>query len=81
MTTSKVGPKGQVVIPKHVRDALGIEPGGLVEIEQDGSEVRVRKHASIDSLRGMLPPAEGGLGDLERSHAREMKREDAKYSG
>ena len=27
----KIGPKGQVTLPKHVRDALGLKTGELVE--------------------------------------------------
>lgn len=33
---SAVTQKGQVTIPKHVRDAMGIRPGALVEVESDG---------------------------------------------
>ena len=35
--TGKVGPKGQIVIPKEFRDKLGIKPGGTVFIDlRDG---------------------------------------------
>ena len=37
--TPKVDSIGRVMIPKHVRDAIGIEPGDLAEIA-----VRRRQH-------------------------------------
>ncbi len=39
----KVGPKGQVVIPKVFRKALGIAPGSKVVFELRENEVRIRK--------------------------------------
>jgi AbrB family looped-hinge helix DNA binding protein len=41
-----VGTKGQVVIPKEIRDALHIRPGQEIEFEQRGDEVILRKAAS-----------------------------------
>lgn len=37
-----VGAKGQVVIPKEIRDALGIIPGQEVVFERRGDEVILR---------------------------------------
>ena len=39
--TRKVGPKGQVVLPKKMRDAMGLKPGDEVDFEFDGVAVRV----------------------------------------
>jgi AbrB family looped-hinge helix DNA binding protein len=41
--TKSVGLKGQVVIPKQIRDALGLKPGVEVAIELRGDEVVVSK--------------------------------------
>jgi AbrB family looped-hinge helix DNA binding protein len=52
--TSKVGPKGQVVIPKTMRDRLGLRPGDEVTFELDGRAVRVEPATSGTALRGRL---------------------------
>jgi len=49
--------KGQVTIPKRVRDALGIRAGTELEFEIEGNSVRLRKvarHRAIERWRGVL---------------------------
>ncbi len=50
--THKVGPKGQVVIPKELRDALGIAPGDAVTFWREGDHVAVRPARSNRPLHG-----------------------------
>lgn len=52
MTHHKVGPKGQVVIPKALRNQLGLEPGDEVVFTLDRSGVLVAPARSPRSLRG-----------------------------
>ncbi|MBI2137508.1 AbrB/MazE/SpoVT family DNA-binding domain-containing protein [Candidatus Woesearchaeota archaeon] len=42
----KIGPKGQVVIPKLIRDDFGLKPGGEVIVDYNGRDVVIRKTAS-----------------------------------
>ncbi len=46
---SRITSKGQVTIPKYIRDDLGLLPGAEVEFILDDGEVRVRK--SVKSRR------------------------------
>jgi len=41
----KVGPKGQIVIPKVFRESLGIKPGDKVLMEIREKELRIRPEA------------------------------------
>ena len=50
----KVGPKGQVVIPKKFRDELGIEPGDEVVVSLSENGVLIQSVHTAQSLRGMF---------------------------
>ncbi len=49
--THRVGPKGQVVIPKRLREQLGIEPGDEVSFWMHDDHVAVRP-VERSTLRG-----------------------------
>lgn len=53
---NKVGEKGQVVIEKPIRDALGIEPGfvAVQDLKGDHVEIRFFPPEHRRSLRGVL---------------------------
>jgi AbrB family looped-hinge helix DNA binding protein len=83
--TYRVGPKGQVVIPKAIRDELGIGPGDEVDVEQRGTEAVIRRHRfsaaerreRITGLRGLLADLPGGgTKDLEAIRREERRIEE-----
>jgi len=82
--THKVGPKGQVVLPKAMRDRLGIQPGDEVVFDEGEHEVIVRKAKSkrqlLDELVGSLPPSElDPLEILMEERRLDREREDRKF--
>jgi len=46
MAKMRIGPKGQVVIPKHFRDDFGLKLGEVVVVDYTGNELVIRKAAT-----------------------------------
>jgi AbrB family looped-hinge helix DNA binding protein len=53
--THRIGAKGQVVIPKDLRERTGLHPGAEVEFKLEGKDVVVRASKRITTLGGSLP--------------------------
>lgn len=82
--TYKVGVKGQVVLPKAMRERLGIRPGDEVRFDEGDGEITVRKAESkaeiIARLSGSLPASDVDPLDvlMEEKH-RDREREERKF--
>jgi antitoxin PrlF len=87
--TYKVGTKGQVVIPKSIRDRIGIRPGDQVVFDADGDQIRIRRadHAAaaaadrIKGLRGLWSDGPSGTEALIDERRSEREREERKAQG
>jgi AbrB family looped-hinge helix DNA binding protein len=72
--TQRVGAKGQVVIPKDIRDELGLQPGSEVDFEREGDGVRILPAgaAATRGLRGRYASS-GMAAALLKDRSREPK--------
>lgn len=58
-----VSEKGQITIPKRLRDRLGLRPGTILDFEEDRGRLVGRKLAAadaLDELYGILTLPPGG---------------------
>ena len=82
MVTTRISQRGQVVIPKPIRDRLGLEQGQVLEVTELDGAIMLRPHR-----RGSGPPGKdwrrwrgvlagtGALQELEAEHRREIERD------
>jgi AbrB family looped-hinge helix DNA binding protein len=82
MVKATVSSKGQVVIPKEVRDRLNLKPGTQLSLEVHGESL-IMKRAVSDlpdwrSMRGMFKDGPDLLKDLQEERAAEIARDDAR---
>ncbi len=64
-----VSEKGQVTIPKSLRDSLGIRPGQVLELDEEGGRLVATKVSETDPLESVygILPAGPGTDELIRS--------------
>lgn len=52
--TVTISPKFQVVIPREVRESVGLKVGELLQVIQYGNRIELIPVKSIKSIKGML---------------------------
>jgi antitoxin PrlF len=83
LAQSKVTAQGQISVPAEVRRKLGIGPGSVLEWDEEGDAVIVRKaarYSSEDIHRAIFPkgsPTPKKLEDFDKGLRRYMKNKHA----
>jgi AbrB family looped-hinge helix DNA binding protein len=55
MQAVKVLPKGQITLPKEIRQRLDIREGDTLLLDTDGAQATIKKGKTIFDFRGALP--------------------------
>jgi AbrB family looped-hinge helix DNA binding protein len=79
---SKWTAQGQISVPAEIRKKLGLGPGSVLEWDEDGEQIVVRRagrFSSEDLHRSIFPtpPKRRTLRDLKEGVRRHMKRRRA----
>jgi AbrB family looped-hinge helix DNA binding protein len=65
MHTLTISPKYQVVIPKGIRESLGLRPGQKVQAIQYGDRVELVPIVPVKQMRGFLKGIDTSVPDEE----------------
>ena len=85
MIKATVSSKGQIAIPKTVRERLNLKPGTELSIDVQGEALvmkrLVRNFPDWRSMQGMVGEGESLTQALEAEHRDELARDDARIEG
>lgn len=62
--------KGQVTIPKNIRDLLDLHTNDRVEFVREGNRVLLVPVKTLKDLRGVVPSKGKGIFSVERNRAK-----------
>lgn len=68
--------KGQVTIPKAIRDLLGIRPNDKIDFKMENGRVVLNPLKTLRDLRGSVPAAAGA--EIERERAAYRNRDGSR---
>ena len=77
MPIVNVSPKGQILIPKKIRDRYGVRPGHKVQLleKDDGIVIKAVPEDPIEAACGFLEGNFSLTADLIEEHERELTNE------
>lgn len=83
LARSKVTAQGQISVPAEVRRRLGVGPGSVLEWEEDGERIVVRRtsrYSSEDLHRALFaePPRARTLEELKQGIERHVRERHAR---
>lgn len=70
----KVGSKGELFVPKKIRDALGLKPGSIVEYKLTKDGLLVKKKCSLSDLLNLKPLIEVEPSEVDREAKAELEK-------
>jgi AbrB family looped-hinge helix DNA binding protein len=94
MTKTTISSKGQVAIPKAIRDRLDLKPGTRVALNVEGEQLVMKRLGTFDeptgsevaglpdwkTMRGMVRTGPSLTRALEEEHRTELAREDERIN-
>jgi AbrB family looped-hinge helix DNA binding protein len=84
MARSKLTAQGQISVPMNVRRKLGIGPGSVLEWDEEGSNIVVRRAGNFSSedihrkLFGSRPPKKRTVEEMKEGIRRYVRRRYAR---
>jgi AbrB family looped-hinge helix DNA binding protein len=84
LAQSKVTAQGQISVPASIRKKLGIGPGSVIEWDEEGEKIVVRraaKYSSADIRKALFPdgpPKRASIKDMKEAIGRGIKERYAR---
>ncbi len=83
MTKATISSKGQIAIPKAIRDRLNLKPGTQVAFDVQGEQLVMKRLVSgfpdWRTMRGMVASGPSLTEALEQEHRDEMAKDDDRF--
>ena len=77
MQTVKILPKGQITLPKEIRESLNVHEGDTLIIEKTDQEIILKKGKTIFDFKGCLPNLGMSVAELREKAIEEEAKERA----